>query len=577
MITVDVGTTLTRVLGANHLAVNDWYQNAPEPPPPNFGGLRTNRANLLYLLDAIPDASWNDPHQKLMEARAMRLIAALRREEPGDYERTWPFKKQPFEHQIKLFAQARHMKMMALAPVALGTGKTKMTLDVAADKFMRGEIDGLGIIAPNGVHRQWVEEAIPSHMSDAVQWRAAAFSTTRKLPADIMTPSAVRRVMRIFSFNVEGFSSDSGKAFKAMSKFLASGNMMLALDESTRIKTPSARRTKAILRLRDLAKVRSILTGTPMTKGLEDIYSQYAFLDPEIIGLSNYSSFRSRYCVTMPAYRGAALGVVKIVGYKNQEELVRKIAPVSFMIPKDVLGLPPQRWERRNVEMTAAQEQLYKLLKEQLIEDLREGRVATPSNAAVRLLRLQQVLCGRYYTREVTEDEIEVEVPNVVESNRIQVLLDVLEEHDGPAVIWARFTPDILDIVAALKAAGKRVCAYYGGIDAKGREDARTGFRDGRYDYFVGNPAAGGTGVDGLQVASLAVYYSCSFNAEHRWQSEGRIHRIGTTESVLYLDLVCPGTVDGLVLKNLLSKGNVAKAVLENPLMLNGGNDDFTS
>jgi SNF2 family DNA or RNA helicase len=87
--------------------------------------------------------------------------------------------------------------------------------------------------------------------------------------------------------------------------------------------------------------------------------------------------------------------------------------------------------------------------------------------------------------------------------------------------------------------------------------------RSNSIDDFVGNPAAGGTGVDGLQASSLAVYYNNSFNAEHRWQSEGRIHRIGTTESVLYLDLVVPRSVDTLILKNLRDKNTLASSMRE--------------
>jgi hypothetical protein len=103
--------------------------------------LKVVAANLLYLFEKLPDAFWNDPGAKLMEARAHRFIEALHRTEPGDYERSWPFKVEPKPYQLKVFADSRTLPYISLAPVAPGTGKTKMALDNAADKFMRGEID----------------------------------------------------------------------------------------------------------------------------------------------------------------------------------------------------------------------------------------------------------------------------------------------------------------------------------------------------------------------------------------------------------------------------------------------------
>jgi len=555
------------------LRLNDTYANAPEPPPsPEFGGIRTSPANLLYLHTLFPTAVWHDPHNRLVEARAYRFIARLRQEEPGEYERSFPFKWQPKDYQLKLFTHARRMTNIALSPVALGTGKSKMTIDIAADKFLRDEIDILIVIAPNGVHRQWINTAIPTHLPECVKWVGAVWRPTRKTPKEVMeAPRGVRR-LRVLTFNVESLSAEGGKAAKELRKLMATGRAMLVMDESSRIKNPRAQRTKAIVKLRALAAVRVILTGTPVTKGMEDFYTQYEFLDPAIIGMTNYYAFRNRYCVMMPAYRGAGVGAVKITGYKNQEELIRKIAPVSFMIGPEVLGLREPRYERFEVEPTAEQTQIYRMLKEMLIEDLRDKKIVTPANAAVRILRMQQVLCGRYYERVEVEGEEEVyaQEPRIIPSNRPDALLSLLEQHDGQAVIWARFKEDIDDIVAAAGTVG-RVTIYDGRTDDRDREIAVESFKRGEIDYFVANPAAGGTGVDGLQVCQNAFYYSNSYNAEHRWQSEGRTYRLGQQGSPLYVDLVVPNSVDTMILDNLKAKRDLGKAIMDNPAMLNGG------
>ena len=97
---------------------------------------------------------------------------------------------------MKVFAAARLMKVFALAPVAMGTGKTKMTLDIAADKFMRGEIDTLCVIAPNGVQKQWVTQAIPMHGTSAIKWRADVWSATKVRPSPVMSNTGPR-VLRV--------------------------------------------------------------------------------------------------------------------------------------------------------------------------------------------------------------------------------------------------------------------------------------------------------------------------------------------------------------------------------------------
>ena len=568
---VTINEALARVAGLDPLQLNDLYADAPEPSPPGFGGLRPTQSNLLYLLERLPQATFHDPGGKLIAARAHRLIAAAQDVEPGDYERSWPFKKAPWPFQMKIFARARLMPYFALAPVVMGSGKTKMLLDVAADKFMRDEIDCVAVVAsPKGVHRQWIETAIPAHLTAAVKYRAAVWKSTRKTPENVALGEAGARRLRFLAFNVEAFSGDGGKGTKALKAFLASGRCFLIQDESSRIKTPSADRTKALLKLAPLAAVRAIATGTPITRGLEDLWAQYQFLDPNIVGMSNYWAFRARYCVTVPAYRGAGLGVVKIVGYRNMEEFVRKIAPFTFVVPKSALGLPEKRREELPVELTPEQRRAYNALRDRLVDDLAADRIASPANAAVRLVRLQQVLCGRVYEKPSDEDEPPVAVS--IPSNRVKTLLQYLEANPGPTVIWARFRHDIVEIAEALAKAKRTVVTYYGDTSDDDREKAKLLFRTGKADYFIGNPSTAGMGVDGLQeVAETAIYYSSSFNREHRWQSEDRIDRIGKksmTTASLMIDMVVPHSVDRLILQSYTKTEDLVRSVMSRPELL---------
>jgi len=571
------GGTVT-LHGLSAVARNDLLMGAPEPPTDGSAFLRATSANLLSLDERLPTATWVDPEQRLLEARSIQVINDLHREEPGAYEEAFPFRVVPYDFQKRVFCVARRLKNFALAPMAMGTGKTKVTLDIAAAKFLDGEIDTLCIIAPNYVQRQWVERGVPEHLSRAVSHSAAVWKPSRRGDFARMLRHTPNH-LRILCFNVEAFSGETGKAYKAAIEFMHSGRCLLVVDESSRIKNPKAIRTKAILKLADHAACRGILTGTPITRGIEDMYSQYAFLDPNILGMSNYFAFRHRYCVTAPVPgRASAFGAVRIVGYKNVEEFIHKIAPVTFAIPKDVLGLPAKVYEQYDVTMTPEQERIYNAMRDELIEDLVTQHIANPANAAVRLTRLQQVLSGRYFEYPVSSDPDEVPdtIPRDVASNRISCLIDLLNDYDGQAVIWARFRDDIVAIQKALENIGYPAVSYYGETKDADRVAAVQKFRDGEVRYFVANPATAGTGVDGLQVAGLAVYFNNSFNAEQRWQSEDRIHRIGMTGTALIVDMVVPGTVDELVLDNLKSKSDLARAVTEAPEILRGRRRDET-
>lgn len=584
MIVIQVLGEVARVGGMDPLQLNDLYQDAPEPPAPGLSGLKATSANLLFLLERCQGAIWEDPAGKLMEARAHRYIDALRRQEPTDADRGWPFKVEPKPYQLRIFAQARSMPNVALAPCAPGVGKTKMAIDIAAAKFLDGQIDGAMVIAdPPGVVPQWINEGLPTHMTDAVKYVADRYRPTRKINPKVMNRHEKR--MRWLAFNIDSFRGSSGKARLQAEMFLASGRMLLIEDESSRIKTPTAERTKALIGyyargkrhpgVRDLAAQRMILTGTPITKGIEDLWSQYEFLDPEIIGMSNYYAFRARYCVTAPAFRGAAFGQVKITGYRNVEEFVRKIAKVTFVVPKDVLGLPPKTYETIPVELTREQKMAYNAMRNQLVEDLDELKIATPKNAAVRLTRLQQLLCGRVY--EQPSDLEEPPFAKPIKSNRLITLTDWIDANSrgDQLVIWCRFIDDILEIEQALRKMGRTPVTYYGDVGDDDREARKLAFVRGEASDFIGNPATAGMGLDGLQkAAERAIYYSGSFNREHRWQSEDRIHRLGMRGTAWYGDMVAPKTVDQMILDSYKKTEELISSVMSRPELLPVLNED---
>jgi SNF2 family DNA or RNA helicase len=361
---------------------------------------------------------------------------------------------------------------------------------------------------------------------------------------------AETEALKVFSFNVEAFVSD--KATRLMNRVLLSNDVLLVVDESSRIKRPGAKRTKSITRFSKMAKYRRIMTGTPVTKGPEDVYSQFKFLDPHILGYDSFYSFRARYCV-MGGYENK-----QIVSYQNVDELTKNIEGHSFrVLKKDCLDLPDKIYQRHPVDLSPKQRKLYDQLRKEFIAEL-EGEHIDAPETITRLLRLQQIVCGWFPTEE--------EVKPIDEKNpRMQALLDILSDIDTKVIIWARFKADLRAIERAL---GDLAVAYHGDVSNDQRAIAVERFQnDPKVRYFIGQPQSGGIGLT-LTAAECAIYYSNSFDLETRLQSEDRCHRIGTKNNVTYIDIEAPKTIDSKIIKALQSKKSLADVVTKDPISL---------
>jgi SNF2 family DNA or RNA helicase len=245
-----------------------------------------------------------------------------------------------------------------------------------------------------------------------------------------------------------------------------------------------------------------------------------------------------------------------VVGYKNLDRLRAKIAPWSAVVTKaECLDLPPKVYETYKVDLTDDQRRTYDQLHETCVAELSDGSVVTASMALVKLLRLQQVLCG-YAPNEDGE-------PVKIGENRVAALLEVLAEASGKAIIWSRFVHPIREIATALRReyGPRSTLEYYGATSIDDRRDAIREFQEGEARFLVGNQQTGGYGIT-LTAASTVIYYANSFDLEARLQSEDRCHRIGQKKSVTYVDLVAPKTVDEKILKALRDKRKISDMLM---------------
>jgi len=354
--------------------------------------------------------------------------------------------------------------------------------------------------------------------------------------------------------NVEAFSTKKGVDFAT--RFLISHNTYMAVDESTTIKNPGAKRTKSIVGLGKYAKYRRILTGSPITKSPLDLYKQCEFLDEYLLDHSSYYTFRTRYAVMRQAnFNGRSVEIV--VGYKNLGELSDKIKPFSYRVLKDdCLDLPKKTFMKRIITLTSEQEKVYKQMKEMALAQL-NGKLLTTANALSQLMRLHQITCGHFKANDGSTQAIK--------NNRLTELMGVLEEIEGKAVIWAHYQFDVKTIVNSIEQTyGKNsVVTYYGLTPDKERQDNLKQFQDptSSVRFLVGTPQTGGYGIT-LTAASTMIYYSNGYDLEKRQQSEARIDRIGQENPMTYIDILCEDTVDERIVKALRKKINIATEIM---------------
>jgi len=474
-------------------------------------------------------------------------------------------KTTPYAHQRDEFNSS-----LGLDPIRrglwweMGCGKTKPVIDVTAEQFTRGAIDGLLVLAPSGVHRNWVVEEIPTHLDVDVAaqthmlfWSSKS-AKTKKYQAEVAKLFDKEKYpFAVLTMNYEAVMTDGGRA--VMKRFLEQRTCVYVLDESQYIKTPGAKRTKRILASAKYARHRWCLSGTPVDNSPFDVFTQVKFLDPTAwhpYGCSTFAAFKAFFgvwdtMVTTANGRAREFPVLKF--HRNLDRLHEVVDRVGTRLVKtDVLDLPPKSYVTRPFEMNPEQVAAYKDLKLEFMTWLDSGETVTAALAIVRMTRLQQITSGFIGTDDETL------VPLGKTNPRILCLSALLGEIAGKAIIFAKFRYDIDQIMELL---GSEAVRYDGEVGEAQRGQAIERFQRGDATYFVANPAAAGTGLT-LHAANNVVYYNNSYKLGQRLQSEDRAHRIGQEHPVTYHDIVGIGTLDLGIATSLRRKRKLAEQVM---------------
>jgi len=317
-------------------------------------------------------------------------------------------KTKPYDHQRAAFNHVANLAYAALF-MQQGTGKTKVTIDRTVYNFERGKINGFLVICPKSLTDTWIEEII-THCPERVNpiialWDASLNkATVKQLEFVLYNEDPLR--LPILIMNIEGIRTP--KANKLAHWWIKRNKIHCACDESSRIKTPSAKQSKAAHGIADRCTAKTILTGTPVSKSPADYYSQLRFLMRSPLGFNNYYSFRAHYCVLekktvhiKPYFdkknkvMKKTREIIQITGAQNIIELKQKLLPFSFFVKKkDCLDLPDKIYHERTTSLTKEGMRLYKDICRQIVTEIEDDRFITTEIALTRLLRLQQVVGG---------------------------------------------------------------------------------------------------------------------------------------------------------------------------------------
>jgi len=472
-------------------------------------------------------------------------------------ERTYWGDHEPYPFQREVWERTRDLDEFGLF-WEMGAGKTLASIMTATWRFERGDIDALVVLAPKGVYRNWEETELPKHMPEWVDWRAHSWVSKNPMPKKdqrSFEDAIQHEGLAILAMNYEATITKLGGA--ALKRFLTERRCMLVCDESARLKTPGSKTSMRVVAAAKYAKVTRILTGTPIAQGPFDVYAQLRVLDADYWtarGLKNFHLFRQRFGIFERRQSGSQQWN-QLVRYRNLPELQELVAEVTDRkLKSEVLpDLPPKIYSQREFSLDPKQRRLYDELRSELRAVLESGEEVSADFALTRLTRLQQIACG--FTG--TDDGPDVPVG---ENVRLEALLELLEEVQGKAIIFARWTWEVDQIVAAL---GDTCVRFDGQVGDDERQAAIRAFQDSDDGprWFVGKVSVAGEGIT-LTRAGTVIYCSNSYRLDQRLQSEDRAHRAGMpSRAVQYIDLVALGTYDRPILNSLRNKRDIGAEV----------------
>lgn len=483
------------------------------------------------------------------------------------------FKTDPYLHQLREFETSADLPARALL-WQMRTGKSKVVIDTACHLYREHTIDAVVVIAPNGVHENWLTRELPIHHWDSVDryslaWRTKTAGTSMGKETGWVSKEdrerwrheheafwdkakAMLKTDKLcwFAFNSESITRDDVRKFIA--RIARDKRVLIVFDESHDFRTPGSKRTQMARALTKRCPYRRILTGTVVTNSPLHAFSQYELLEKKALGYDTYKSFKDHHAVYTMETTRKGRKYPKLEKYINLDELQMRMAPWSSVVLRsDCNDLPDLVRRSRSIILNNEQLRLYRELHNQFILELDGVEVSIGENTS-KLTKLQQVVSG------FLVDEFK-DVHNIPGLNpRLEAVADEVYLCPGKIIVWCRFREDMDRVASRLTADGHKVVQYHGRTSDEEKARVRKLFEPGAENdvkVLVGYPTLG---VD-LSAAAEIVWYSHTFDAILREQADERATAMGG-ENVQITDIKALG-VDEYILDNVLDKITIAEAL----------------
>lgn len=515
-----------------------------------------------------------------------------------------PIQLPPLFHQLERWRKTRNKKFWG-RHWDPGVGKSCISLMEAAWMYHHRKIDGCLVLAPDGVHRNWVTDEIPTHWpkefgAPASCWYRSG-SAERQWHIEEIEKCLSHKGMSFLAMSYDALDTDDkhpNSVRKALVKggrtwakeFLTRRKVLIIGDESSRIKSNTARRTVLSCKAAALAVAVRTCNGTPVTNGPFDIYSQVCFLDPKIgprgglqspfwisKGINSFEGFKAQFGEWGMSFQWTVDSkgqrvkrhFPELKGYRNLEILQQWLTEISDRLTKEdaKLHLPEKLYKTLRYDLSPAQRRVYDTLKREALVFLDSGELVTTPMVLTKMIRLQQITSGYVAVDDVDEDPIR----DIGKENpRLDLLREVCEDLHHKVIIWTRFRRDVDLIMEMLTKMGRKAVRYDGSVGDEDRKANVLAFQKGDAQFFVSNPSAGGEGLtllgdqsvaDGSLACQTCIYYNNDHSLQKRLQSEDRCHRIGQKWPVQYIDIVADKTIDDAIIECLRNKLNIAAQV----------------
>lgn len=418
----------------------------------------------------------------------------------------------------------------------MGLGKTAITLSAIKKlKYEYWRSAKVLVIAPKKVAEStWSKEAAKWEGLSSLRFSFVLGSAEKRLKA-LKTPADIyminrENVMWLVDYYRNAWPFDT-----------------VIIDESSSFKNHQAKRFKALKAVRSHIDRIVLLTGTPTSRGLMDLWAQVYLLDCGKRLGRNITAYREAFFVPDKRNRTTIFSYAPKDG--AEETIYNAISDICIsMKAEDYLELPELVYNDIPVKLDTAAQKAYDRLERDTLLPV-DDTVITAGSAAVLRGKLLQLCNGAVYD----EDKNVMQIHDC----KIEALLETVEQLNGQhAIICYNFQHDKTRLLEALKATHLTVKVYEG----KAEEDA---WNAGDIDLLLVQPASCGYGLNLQEGGHHIIWFGLTDSLELYQQTNKRLHRQGQPYPVIVHHLLVQGGTDEDVIKSLGGKADVQDSLLE--------------